>query len=228
MSEIKKLIDGLDRVIEDMGLRLYLRNRKGYRKDRHLLTQIKSILEQQYQHEQNILNYGTDEPDEKQPQPDNELISVCCRAKIKIEYVDCGEGRGYPREICAKCRKEIIEVPIQPDEYRVVETECGIGEIRKIKPRQDEGELVEKIAAKVIYFANSFSGLPEWKDVEEKMKTELIEEIRTLLQSSRPSVTREEILDAMELKPYTETSEINPITRMANLFESKGIPVKGE
>ena len=126
-----------------------------------MLTQIKDILEQQYQHEQNILNYGTDEPEEKQVQvsksdyelirkysfqllnikhpekasiplqnmlnefrehqlqPDNELISVCCRAKIKIEYVDCGGGQGYPREICAKCRKEIIEVPIRPDDELV-------------------------------------------------------------------------------------------------------------
>ena len=55
-----------------------------------MLTQIKDILEQQYQHEQNILNYGTDEPDrvidgrdgipykipekKQQPQPDDELI----------------------------------------------------------------------------------------------------------------------------------------------------------
>ena len=35
-----------------------------------LFEEIKQRLEQQHQHEQNILNYGTDEPEEKQPQPD--------------------------------------------------------------------------------------------------------------------------------------------------------------
>ena len=106
----KKLIEKLNDYLRELVV-----NNEQY----EMFVEIKSFLEQQYQHEQNILDYGTDEPDEKQPQPDNELINVCCRAKIKIEYVDCGEGQGYPREICAKCRKEIIEVPIRPDDELV-------------------------------------------------------------------------------------------------------------
>ena len=159
MSETKKLIEFVQYLIH----KETKADEHKCRKDVRLkyLELIKSFLEQQYQHEQNILNYGTDEPEEKQVQvsksdyelirkysfqllnikhpekasiplqnmlnefrehqlqPDNELISVCCRAKIKIEYVDCGEGQGYPREICAKCRKEIIEVPIRPDDELV-------------------------------------------------------------------------------------------------------------
>ena len=157
MTDIKELIQFLDERMNIGGIPMRIVIFKDDEVD--LLTQIKSFLEQQYQHEQNILNYGTDEPEEKQPQPDNELISVCCRAKIKIEYVDCGEGQGYPREICAKCRKEIIEVPIQPDEvtcnhdaiewnpYNQVVQCHRCGEHWKPQPQPDE-ETIEAINCK--------------------------------------------------------------------------------
>ena len=80
MSETKEystpdLIEFLDEKtravskIKNIGLgsTLYISGKK----ELNMLTQIKSFLEQQYQHEQNILNYGTDEP-EIEPRPDED------------------------------------------------------------------------------------------------------------------------------------------------------------
>ena len=39
------------------------------KKGKAKLAQIKGIVKEQYQHEQNILDYGTDEPEEQQEQP---------------------------------------------------------------------------------------------------------------------------------------------------------------
>ena len=79
MSETKKLIEFVQYLI----YRETKADEHKCRKDVRLkyLEEIKSILEQQYQHEQNILNYGTDEPEEQQPQPDEETIeAINCKA----------------------------------------------------------------------------------------------------------------------------------------------------
>ena len=75
MSETKELIGFVQYLIH----RETKADEHRCRKDVRLkyLEEIKSILEQQYQHEQNILNYGTDEPEEQQAQasePDEELV----------------------------------------------------------------------------------------------------------------------------------------------------------
>ena len=83
MSETKDLIKRLDAFIKNESYWIVPTGCT-------LFEEIKSFLEQQYQHEQNILNYGTDEPDrvidgrdgipykipekKQQPQPDDELI----------------------------------------------------------------------------------------------------------------------------------------------------------
>ena len=65
MTDTKELIDKLNDYLREIVV-----NNEQY----EMFVEIKSFLEQQYQHEQNILDYGTDEPDEKQPQPDEELV----------------------------------------------------------------------------------------------------------------------------------------------------------
>ena len=184
MTDTKELIDKLNDYLREIVV-----NNEQY----EMFVEIKSFLEQQYQHEQNILNYGTDEPEEQQPQPDNELISVCCRAKIKIEYVDCGGGQGYPREICAKCRKEIIEVPIQPDEvtcnhdaiewnpYNQVVQCHRCGEHWKPQPHPDE--LVERLLEVGLFHAIDLRQVKfiERLDKRNEAKTE----IRKLLKGEK-------------------------------------------
>ena len=61
----KKLINKLNDYLRELVV-----NNEQY----EMFVEIKSLLEQQHQHEQNILNYGTDEPEEKQVQPDEELV----------------------------------------------------------------------------------------------------------------------------------------------------------
>ena len=61
----KKLINKLNDYLRELVV-----NNEQY----EMFVEIKSLLEQQHQHEQNILNYGTDEPEEKQVQPDDELV----------------------------------------------------------------------------------------------------------------------------------------------------------
>ena len=70
MSETKELIEFVQYLIH----KETKADEHKCRKDVRLkyLGLIKSFLEQQYQHEQNILNYGTDEPEEKQPQLDED------------------------------------------------------------------------------------------------------------------------------------------------------------
>ena len=75
LPELIEFLDEKTRAVSKiknigLGSTLYISGKK----ELNMLTQIKSFLEQQYQHEQNILNYGTDEPEEEQPQPDDELV----------------------------------------------------------------------------------------------------------------------------------------------------------
>ena len=62
----KKLIEKLNDYLREIVV-----NNEQY----EMFVEIKSILEQQHQHEQNILNYGTDEP-EIEPRPEEELVGV--------------------------------------------------------------------------------------------------------------------------------------------------------
>ena len=82
MTDTKELIDKLNDYLREIVV-----NNEQY----EMFVEIKSILEQQYQHEQNILNYGTDEPEEQQPQPD-ELVE-----KIVRELV--GDPECHPGEM---------------------------------------------------------------------------------------------------------------------------------
>jgi len=82
MTDTKELIQFLDGIGERLcrGLEKYrypiTMKFKDPENELAMLTQIKSLLEQQYQHEQNILNYGTDEPEEEQVKTD-ELVQKC-------------------------------------------------------------------------------------------------------------------------------------------------------
>ena len=82
MSETKELIEFVQYLIH----KETKADEHKCRKDVRLkyLELIKSILEQQYQHEQNILDYGTDEPEEQQPQPDEELVEALIYASYNF------------------------------------------------------------------------------------------------------------------------------------------------
>lgn len=67
MTENKKRINVMSRVID------HLKFENWPEDDRSLLIEIKGILEKEHIHEQNIINYGTDNP-EQQSQPDEELV----------------------------------------------------------------------------------------------------------------------------------------------------------
>ena len=82
---------------------------------------------------------------------------------------------------------------------------------------------IEELIEDLIYASYNFH-----KGVEFKSKAS--ERIRTLLQSHRPSVTREEIYELLrELDERYGINCVNSVTfEIGELLKSKGIPVKGE
>jgi len=93
---------------------------------------------------------------EQQAQPGEELVSVCCQAKIKIEKIETANGY-YNAEICSKCEKEIVETP-QPKE----------------QPQQDE-KLVESIINSIYIIKRESGGLDVIqmrKDIRKLLKGE--------------------------------------------------------
>ena len=142
----------------------------------------------------------------------NYANSIC--GKIRLREIRENLKEKPPIGACKLCKKAIESKRIKAIQWDKEQVE----QLREIKERQDAHFAGLDLTGKIMHIA--FHYYPPLLSYEEKE-----DYIRKLL-PSQSSVTREEILDAMELKPYTETSEINPITRMANLFESKGIPVK--
>ena len=110
MSETKELITDLNQAIKhgDNGI-AYLHI--------DLAEEIKSILEQQYQHEQNILNYGTDEPEEQQAQPDDESTEELAYKIYGLGYevgvLACNEDNTHKIFKKDKEAKEVIRSLLQ-------------------------------------------------------------------------------------------------------------------
>ena len=100
MTDTKKLINSINcwiRLIKEELKRFTYANVQMDGRDIDELEEIKSFLEQQYQHERNILDYGTDEPEEKQPQPDElveKLLKIGMRAEVDgLNYADTLENK---------------------------------------------------------------------------------------------------------------------------------------
>ena len=137
----------------------------------------------------------------------NKLVSVCCEAKIKIQNVILKKG-AYPRQICSKCKREIIEVPISPDDdlvekihesYRDFFSMFIVGEFSIENPFVEHGEKLRKI---LIMF-----------DKKEA-------EIRKLLQG-QPEIDKE-LNDIIRVLYTTEKLQLTScdITKLANRLEA--------
>ena len=105
---------------------------------------------------------------------------------------------------------------------------------RRLKPQPQPDELVEKLLK--IGMRAEVDGL-NYADTLENKPAKMLKifdearaEIRTLLQSHRPSVTREEIYELLrELDERYGINCVNSVTfEIGELLKSKGIPVKGE
>jgi len=84
MTDTKELIDKLNDYLREIVV-----NNEQY----EMFVEIKSFLEQQYQHEQNILDYGTDELEEKQAQADEEELVEEIRGAVARGW--CAEANEH-------------------------------------------------------------------------------------------------------------------------------------
>lgn len=189
MSKTKKLIERFNRIINDPNVVWGEQQLEDF-------TEIKKILATEPVRLRVAYKLGL----EQQAQP--ELVSVCCKAKIKIEKIECSNGY-YNAEICSKCDKEIVEtLQAQPEE--LVEKILEIGRLCEMDIHAVIGSLEQT--------------KEEIRLSENKAKAE----IRTLLQRGTESVTREEIDSWFEFDGKISQQ------RLEKRLKSIGVEVKND